>query len=122
MRQESPAHPIMVLMRPDFGEPRIDQATPATSGGTNSGIRLTAATKPRHGVFVRTTIQEKVSPITTASAVPPVQAISEFANAPWTLGLPRTVTKLASERSNTPNPSTTGLVLVSAPRSSMATG
>src|SRR6476619_6309693 len=73
MRQVSPAHPSMVLMRPDFGDPRIDQATPATSGGTNSGIRLTAATKPLHGVLVRTTIQEKVSPITTASAVPPVQ-------------------------------------------------
>src|SRR5215472_4415197 len=122
MRQLIPAHPSMVLMRPDFGEPRIDQATPATSGGTNSGIRLTAATKPRHGVLVRTTIQEKVSPIRTASAVPPVQAISELASALWTLGLPSTVRKLASERSNTPNPSTTGLVLVSAPRSSMATG
>src|SRR5438045_4084691 len=68
MRQEIPAHPSIVLMRPDFGEPRIDQATPATSGSTNSGIRLTAATKPRHGVLVRTTIQEKVSPISTASA------------------------------------------------------
>src|SRR6516165_7343579 len=106
MRQSRPAHAIIVLMRPDLGEPRIDQATPATSGGTNSGIKLAAATKPLHGVLVRTTIQEKASPITTASAVPPVQAISE----------------LASQRSNTPNPSTTGLVLVSAPRSSMATG
>src|ERR671936_1328240 len=122
MRQVIPAHPSIVLMRPDLGEPRIDQATPATSGGTNSGIRLTAATKPRHGVLVRTTIQEKVSPIRTASAVPPVQAISEFANARWTLGLPRTRTKLASDRSNTPNPSTTGLVLVSATRTSIATG
>src|SRR5215468_9035459 len=122
MRQSRPAHAIMVLIRPDLGEPRIDQATPATSGGTNSGIRLTAATKPRHGVLVRTTIQEKVSPIRTASAVPPVQAISEFANARWTLGLPRTRTKLASDRSNTPKPSTTGLVLVSAPRKSIATG
>src|SRR5215813_13398836 len=96
MRQPRPAHPIMVLMRPDFGEPRIDQATPATSGGTNSGIRLAAATKPRHGVFVRTTIQEKVSPMMTASAVPPVHAISEFASARCTLGLPRTVMKLAN--------------------------
>src|SRR5437763_15107975 len=122
MRQGRPAHPIMVLMSPDFGEPRIDQATPATSGGTNSGIRLTAATKPRHGGLVRTTIQEKVSPISTSIAVPPVQAISEFANARWTLGLPRTRTKSASDRSNTPKPSTTGLVLVSAPRTSIATG
>ncbi len=30
----------MVLMSPDLGEPRIDQATPATSGGTNNGSRL----------------------------------------------------------------------------------
>ena len=43
MRQSRPAHAIMVLMRPDLGEPRIDQATPATSGGTNSGIKLAAA-------------------------------------------------------------------------------
>src|SRR5262245_66306398 len=117
MRHGRPAHPIKVLMRPDFGEPRIDQATPATSGGTNSGIRLAAATKPRHGVLVRTTIQENVSPMMTASAVPPVQAINELASARCTLGLARTVRKLASDRSNTPKPSTTGLVLVSAPTS-----
>src|SRR5215475_4923569 len=122
MRQPRPAHPIMVLIRPDFGEPRIDQATPATSGGTNSGTMLAAPMKPLQGVLVRTTIQENASPIATASAVPPVQAISEFISARWTLGLPSTVTKLASERSYTPNPSTTGLVLVSAPTSSMATG
>src|SRR4029453_14142984 len=87
IRQGRPAHPIIVLTRPDFGEPRIDQATPATSGGTNSGIKLTAATKPRPGVLGRTTIQEKVSPMITASAVPPAQAISEFASARWTFGL-----------------------------------
>src|SRR5467141_584129 len=90
MRQGRPAHPIMVLISPDFGEPRIDQAMPATSGGTNSGIRLAAATKPRHGVLVRTTIQENVSPMMTARAVPPVQAISELASARCTLGLPST--------------------------------
>src|SRR5438105_8846949 len=122
MRQSRPAHFIIVLTRPDFGEPRIDQATPATKGGTNSGIRLAAPMRSLHGVLVRTTIHEKVSPIATASAVPPVQAISELASARWTLGLPRTRTKLASDRSNTPNPSTTGLVLVSAPRTSIATG
>src|SRR5262249_31532379 len=122
MRQGRPAHPIKVLMRPDFGDPRIDQATPATSGGTNSGIRLAAATKPRHGVLVRTTIQENVSPMITASAGPPGQAINKLASARGTLGLARTVRKLASDRSNTPKPSTTGLVLVSAPRSSIATG
>ena len=112
----------MVLSRPVFGEARIDHATAATSGGTNSGIMLTAEMKPLHGVLVRTTTQENVSPITTASAVPPPQAISELASARWTFGLPRTVMKFVSDRSKTPNPSTTGLVLVSAPSSSIETG
>src|SRR5882724_44807 len=122
MRQGRPAQPIRVLIRPDFGEPRIDQATPATSGGTNNGIKLAAAMNPLHGVLVRTTIQENASPIATASIVPPLQAMSEFASARWTLGLARTVRKLSRERSNMPKPSTTGLVLVRAPRSSIATG
>ncbi len=39
------------------------QATPATSGGANSGNMLAAAMKPLNGVLVRTTIQEKASPI-----------------------------------------------------------
>ena len=56
----------MVLIRPVFGEPRIAQATPATSGGANSGRMLAAAIKPLNGVLVRTTIQENSSPITTA--------------------------------------------------------
>ena len=110
------------MSRPVFGEARIDQATAATSGGTNSGSMLAAAMKRLHGVLVRTTTQEKVSPMTTASAVPPPQAISELASARWTFGLPRTVMKLSNDRSKTPKPSTTGLVLVSAPSSSMATG
>src|SRR3954463_1588829 len=122
MRQSSPAHRMRVLIRPDLGEPRIDQATPATSGGTNSGIRLAAAMKRRHGVLVRTTIQENASPIATASAVPPAQATSELISARWTLGLARTVRKLSKERLKPAKPSTTGLVLVSAPRSSIATG
>src|SRR4051812_46683116 len=122
MRQSSPAHRMMVLISPDFGEPRIDQATPATSGGTNSGIRLAPPMNRRHGVLVRTTIHENASPIATASAVPPVQATSEFIKARWTLGLPRTVRKLSKERLKLAKPSTTGLVLVSAPRSSIATG
>jgi hypothetical protein len=54
--------------------------------------------------------------------VPPAHAISELASAKWTLGLPSTAMKLPSDRSKTPNPSTTGLVLVSAPSSSIATG
>ena len=78
--------------------------------------------KPLQGVLVRTTTHEKVRPMTTASAVPPPQAISELASARWTLGLATTVAKFASEMSKTANPSTTGLVLVSAPSSSMATG
>src|ERR1041384_8123090 len=117
-----PAHAIRVLSRPVLGEARIDHATAATSGGTNSGIMLAAAMKRLHGVSVRTTTQENIRQITTASAVPPPQAISELASARWTFGLPSTVMKFVSDRSNTPNPSTTGLVLVSAPSSSIATG
>src|SRR5262249_41144819 len=122
MRQSRPAHAIMVLIRPDLGEPRIDQATPATSGGTNSGIKLAAGTKAGHGVWVRTADQGKAGASHGVRGGTGEKANSELASALWTLGLPRTVMKLASERSNTPNPSTTGLVLVSAPRSSMATG
>src|SRR3954462_481275 len=106
-----PLHFMSVLSNPVFGEARIDHATAATSGGTNSGIMLAAAMKRLHGVSVRTTTQENVSPITTASAVPPPQAISELASARWTFGLPRTVKKFVSERSKIPKPSTTGLVL-----------
>src|SRR5262245_11849928 len=111
-----------VLMRPVFGEARIDQATAATSGGTNKGSMLTAAMKPLQGVLGRTTTQEKVRPMTTASAVPPPQAISELASAACTFGLARTAAKFVSEILKTPKPSTTGLVLVSAPSSNMATG
>jgi iron(III) transport system permease protein len=68
-------------------------------GGTKSGIMLTAAMKRLHGVLVRTTTQENVSPISTASSVPPPQAISELKSARWTFGLPRTVMKLVSDRS-----------------------
>src|SRR5437868_10655421 len=64
----------MVLIRPVFGEPRMAHATPATSGGANSGRMLAAAMNPLNGVLVRTTIQENKSPITTAIAVPPPQA------------------------------------------------
>src|SRR5207237_9997117 len=117
-----PIHFSTVLSRPVLGEARIDHATAATSGGTNSGIMLTAAMKRLHGVLVRTTTQENVSPITTASSVPPPQAISEFASARWTFGLPRTVTKLVSDRSYMPKPSTTGLVLVKAPSTSIEPG
>src|SRR6478672_754519 len=117
-----PAHLIMVLSSPVLGDARIDHATAATSGGTNSGIMLTAAMKRLHGVLVRTTTHENVSPISTASSVPPPQAISELASAKWTFGLPRTVMKFFSERSYTLRPSTTGLVLVSAPSISIATG
>src|SRR5215468_11298561 len=106
-----PMAPSRTLSRPVFGEARIDQATAATRGGTNSGSMLLAAMKPLHGVLVRTTTHEKVSPMTTASAVPPAQAISELASATCTLGLASTVTKLPTERLKTPNPSTTGLVL-----------
>src|SRR5215475_8998693 len=110
-----PNHFSTVLIRPVFGDPSITQATPATSGGTNSGIMLTAAMKPLHGVLVRTTIHENASPIASASAVPPPQAINEFASASCTLGLASTVMKLASEGRRLARPSTTGLESVSAP-------
>src|SRR5215510_5091382 len=109
-----PADARNVLSRPDFGEARIDQATAATSGGTNSGTMLTAAMKRLHGVLVRTTIHEKPRPITTASAVPPPQTISELSSAIWTFGLLSTATKFAGDSANTAKPSTTGLALVSA--------
>ncbi len=93
----------------------MTQATPATSGGTNSGSMLTAAMKRLHGVLVRTTIHENASPIVSASAVPPPQAISEFASASRTFGLASTATKLSSDGCRPAIPSTTGLESVSAP-------
>src|SRR6201996_5402601 len=98
----------MVLIRPVFGEPRMVQATPATSGGANSGKMLVAAMKPLNGVLVRTTIQEKRSPIATAIAVPPPQAISVLSNASPTFGLDSTVRKLLTDRCRRLRPSTTG--------------
>ena len=77
----------MVLIRPVFGEPRMLHATPATSGGANSGRMLAAAMKPLNGVLVRTTIQENASPITTAIRVPPPQATSVLNNASATFGI-----------------------------------
>ena len=112
----------MVLMRPVFGEPRMAQATPATSGGANSGRMLAAAMKPLNGVLVRTTIQENASPITTAIKVPPPQAISVLNSASATFGLASTVRKLVIDRWRSQKPSTTGLVSVSAPSSSVRTG
>ena len=97
-------------------------ATPATSGGANSGRMLAAAMKPLNGVLVRTTIQENASPITTAIKVPPPQAISEFASASMTFGLVSTVTKLSSDGCRPASPSTTGLESVSAPMTSIVTG
>src|SRR5260370_42226909 len=99
----------MVLIRPVFGEPRMAHATPATSGGANSGRMLAAAIKPLNGVLVRTTIQEKASPITTAIKAPPPQAISVLASASATFGLASTVRKLVIERWGRLKPSTTGV-------------
>src|ERR1700710_2999571 len=97
-RQSSPAHLNMVLISPVLGDPRIAQATPATSGGANSGRILAAAMKPLNGVLVRTTIQENNSPIATAIRVPPPQAIRVFSRASATLGFASTVRKLVTER------------------------
>ena len=112
----------MVLISPVFGEPRMDHATPATSGGANSGRMLAAAIRPLNGVLVRTTIQENNSPIATAITVPPPQATSVLNSASATFGLESTVRKLAIERCRRLKPSTTGLVSVSAPSSRVRTG
>src|ERR1700755_1575895 len=105
----------MVLIRPVFGDPRMAHATPATSGGANSGRMLTAAMNPLNGVLVRTTIQENNRPITTAIAVPPPQVTSVLNRASPTFGLDSTVRKLPTERCSRLTPSTTGLVSVNAP-------
>src|SRR5258708_19369025 len=111
----------MVLIRPVFGEPRIAHATPATSGGANSGRMLAAAIKPLNGVLVRTTIQENASPITTAIKVPPPQAISVLASASATFGLASTVRKLAGDRWARLKPPTTALVSASPPTNTVTT-
>jgi hypothetical protein len=111
-----------VFRIPVRGDARIAQATPATSGGTKSGNMLAAAIRPFQGVFVRTTTHEKVSPISTASAVPPVQTTSELISARWTLGLARTAVKFPTERLNELNPSMTGLASVRAPSSKTPSG
>src|SRR6202166_4670393 len=107
----------MVLMRPVFGEPRMVHATPATSGGANSGRMLAAAIKPLNGVLVRTTIQENASPITTAIKVPPPQAIRVLNSASATFGLASTARKLVIGRGRGRKPSTPGLGVFGAPRS-----
>ena len=78
--------------------------------------------KPLNGVLVRTTIQENARPITTATTVPPPQAISVLTSASATFGLLSTARKLVIERWIRLKPSTTGLVSVSAPNSSVSTG
>src|ERR1700710_1717589 len=120
--QSSPAPLNRVLIRPVLGDPRRVQATPATNGGANSGSMLAAAMKPLNGVLVRTTIQENASPITTAISVPPPQAINVLTSASATFGLTSTVRKLVIDRWLRLKPSTTGLVSVSAPKSSVSSG
>src|SRR3981189_50015 len=112
----------MVLVSPVLGEPRMAHATPATSGGANSGRMLAAAIKPLNGVLVRTTIQENNSPIATAIAVPPPQAINVLTRASPTLGFASTTRKFATERWRRLMPSTTGLVSVSEPSNSIRIG
>src|SRR6185295_16145245 len=107
----------MVLIRPVFGDPRMAHATPATSGGANSGRMLAAAMKPLNGVLVRTTIQEKANPMTTAIRVPPPQTNNVLNSASATFGLASTVRKFVTDNRDRLMPSTTGLVSVSAPTS-----
>ena len=85
------------MISPVFGEPSNAQPTPATNGGTNSGSIPAVAISPFHGVLVRTTIQAKNSPITTATAVPPAQATSVLPSAKCTFSLPSTSMKLEIE-------------------------
>src|ERR1700730_13516885 len=120
--QSRPAHLNRVLSRPVLGEPRIDHATPATSGGANRGRMLAAAIKPLNGVLVRTTIQENNNPIATAIKVPPAQAISVLNSASATFGFFNTTRKFVIERWLRLKPSTTGVVSVSAPSSRVRTG
>src|SRR5260370_31289558 len=97
----------MVLIRPVLGEPRMVHATPATSGGANSGRMLAAAIKLLNGVLGRTTIQENNSPITTAIAVPPPHAISVLTSAAPTFGFATTTRKFAIEGWRRRMPTTT---------------
>src|ERR1700761_8421530 len=94
-----PALAASRLSSPVFGEPRMLQATPATSGGTNSGIMPAPAIRRLHGVLVRTTTQANDRPITTATSVPPPHAINELARATPTFGLVATARKLLMDRS-----------------------
>ena len=121
-RTGSPRLVNTMLSNPVLGDPRIAHATPATSGGTNSGNMPIAAINPFAGVSVRTTIQAKNKPITTAIAVPPAQAISELASATCTFGLASTAMKLSSDGRIPASPSTTGLASVSAPSSNIPVG
>src|SRR3546814_953977 len=73
-------------MIPVLGDPRIDHAIPATSGGINSGMMLTASIVRRNGVFVRAVTQEKNNPKKTASTVPPKHTTHVLRNALITLG------------------------------------
>src|SRR5260221_11248826 len=83
-RQSSPIHLNRVLIKPVLGDPKMVHATPATTGGANSGRILAAAIKPLNGVLARTTIQEKNSPIATEISAPPPQPISECGTPPAT--------------------------------------
>src|ERR1700722_5290349 len=94
-----PAFANTRFSNPVFGDPRMDHATPATRGGTNSGSIPALAIRPLHGVLVRTTTQAKDNPMMTATTVPPPQEISELANAPATFGLVATARKLVIDRS-----------------------
>lgn len=64
----------------------------------------------------------KPTPMTSDTRVPAAQITSVLTIADWTLSLPSTDAKLPTDRSKRPNPSTMGLVVVSAPSSSIVTG
>ncbi len=113
----------MVLIRPVLGEPRIAHATPATSGGANSGRMLAAAMKPLNGVLVRTTIQENSSPITTAISGAAAAGDQRVEQRLGDIRVRQHGEEVGDrEMAEAEMPSTTGLVSVSAPSSSIRIG
>ena len=83
---------------------------------------LAPAMKRLAGVLVRTTIQEKASPMITASTVPPPQAASALRKARWTFSLPSTSRKCFGDGWKAAKPSTTGFESLSAPNTSIVSG
>ena len=80
---ESLGQPVVVDNRPGAGGNVGTEYTSkqAPDGYTIALISPALAISPLHGVLVRTTTQAKDKPITSATTVPPPQAIIEFISA-----------------------------------------